>query len=104
MVLISAYVFIARIDDLLSSKFPESGVPTNISESPHSDPEENENYKKLLNDINDLWIKYRSVLLSSSMLAIVSGFLQSIFSGLLLLADTKVLVNTKFYQHKYYLP
>ncbi len=90
MVLISVYVFITRVDDLISSKFPESGVPTNISESPHSDPEENENYKKLLNEINDLWIKYRSVLVSSSMLATLSGFLQSIFSCLLLLADTKV--------------
>lgn len=86
MTLFTTYVLITRVDDLKSSKFSASNVPENIS----SDPVKNTQYRKLLNDIDNLWIKYRSVLVSSSMLATLAGLLQGIFSGLVLLADLKV--------------
>lgn len=101
VICMSSYVFISRLEDLDSSKFSGYGVPDNIS--PNKD--ENEKFHEMLIKMNKLWTKYRSILVSSSALAIVSGLLQATFSVLTVFGDSKVsyIIKTLDNMHVFYL-
>ncbi|CAL8087017.1 unnamed protein product [Orchesella dallaii] len=83
MLLVNSFVFIVRLQDL-KSKFDSSNVPNTTSDASRA-----EAYKELLSDMISMWTKYRAILVSSSMLAILSALLQMIFSGLVILADSR---------------
>ncbi|ODM97964.1 hypothetical protein Ocin01_08716 [Orchesella cincta] len=85
LLLVNGFVFIVRLEDL-KSKFSSSGVPNTTS-----DISQQETYQQLLSDMTTMWAKYRSILVSSSMLALLAALLQIIFSGFVILADSRSL-------------